>query len=80
VPPNSRDELDAGAACLGRPLVRYCVPIAAERPLLDYLVGGGQKRFWDGEAERFGGLDDEFELGRLHDRQCESPTSASRSI
>ena len=35
-------------------------------PLLDDLIGGGQQRFRDGEAEGLGGLevDDEFELGR----------------
>ena len=40
-------------------------PATAPEPLLDYLVGGGQQRFWDGEAEGFGGLeiDDELELG-----------------
>jgi hypothetical protein len=40
-------------------------------PLLNNLVGRGQQRFWDGEAEGLGGLDvdDEFELGRLQDGQ-----------
>jgi hypothetical protein len=28
----------------------------ATRLLLDDLVGGGQQRFWDGEAERLGGF------------------------
>jgi hypothetical protein len=38
---------------------------------LNDLVGGGQQRFWNGEAERFRGfeVDDQFELARLHDRQ-----------
>jgi hypothetical protein len=40
-----------------------------------YLVGGGQQRFRDGEAERFGGLDDELELGRL---QAVPASSSSR--
>ena len=40
-------------------------------PLLDHLVGGGQQPFGDGQTERRGGfeVDDELELGRLHDRQ-----------
>jgi hypothetical protein len=42
-----------------------------EHPLLDHLVGGGQQRFRDGDAERFGGLevDDEFEFVWFHSRQ-----------
>src|SRR6516164_2885770 len=37
---------------------------------LNDLVGGGQQRFRDGEAEGLGGfeVDDQFELGRLFDR------------
>ena len=43
--------------------------------LLDHLVGGRQQRFRDGKAERFGGLeaDYEIELGRLLDWQEEQP-------
>src|SRR6516225_65264 len=39
--------------------------------LLNNLIGGGQQRFRDGEAEGFGGLevDDQFKLGGLDDRQ-----------
>jgi hypothetical protein len=40
-------------------------------PLLDHLVGGGQQRFRDGEAEGLGGLkvDDQFELCQPLDGQ-----------
>jgi hypothetical protein len=45
-------------------------PVAGFCALLDHLVGGGQQRFGDGEAERLGGLevDHQLELGRLRDR------------
>jgi hypothetical protein len=38
---------------------------------LDHLVSGGQQRFRDGEAERFGSLevDDKLDFYGLHDRQ-----------
>jgi hypothetical protein len=41
------------------------------RRFTGHLVGGGQQRFWDGEAEGFGGLEiyDQLKLGRLDDRQ-----------
>ena len=37
----------------------------------DHLIRAQQDRLWDGETERFGGLeiDHQFELGRLLDRQ-----------
>jgi hypothetical protein len=37
-------------------------------PLLDDLIGGGQQRFRNGEAERLGSLqvDDQLKLGGLH--------------
>jgi hypothetical protein len=40
-------------------------------PLLDHLVGGGQQRFRDGNAERLGGLhvDNQLDLRRLLHRE-----------
>ena len=32
-------------------------PATAPDPLLDHLVGGGQQRLWDREAERLGGFE-----------------------
>jgi hypothetical protein len=51
---------------VGRPLVRYCVLTAAEHPLLNHLVGGGQQGLWNCQPERLGGLevDEQLELGR----------------
>ena len=55
--------------------VRF-VPLATNAPqqtasLFDHLVGAGEQRGRHGEAEHPGGLDidDQLELGRLHDRQ-----------
>jgi hypothetical protein len=46
-------------------------PATAPDPLLDHLVGGGQQRFGDHEAERLRGLevDNELELSRYHHRK-----------
>ena len=55
-------------------LAVHSVSIAVRSPrpsLFDHLVGGGEQRWRHGEAEHPGGLgvDDQLELGRLHDRQ-----------
>jgi hypothetical protein len=58
------------------------------RVLLNYFVGSGQQRLRDGEAEGLGGLevDDELELGGLHDREVgglfalENPTSVDAGL
>src|SRR6516162_1422786 len=44
---------------------------ATKRSLFDYLVGGGKERRRNGESEHAGGfgVDDEFELRRLHHGQ-----------
>jgi len=36
-----------------------------------HLVGGGEQRLWNGESERFGGLEieNQLEFGRLYDRK-----------
>src|SRR6516225_7198586 len=46
-------------------------PAMNSRRFTDHLVGGGQKRFWDGKAEGFGGFEVESQLDfyGLLDRQ-----------
>jgi hypothetical protein len=53
----------------------------AATPLLDHLVSGGQQRFRDGEAERFGGLevDDKFDFCRRPADRLVSRPSAGLS-
>jgi hypothetical protein len=54
-------------------LSRTAALISEFTPLLDHLVGGGQQRFRDGQAERLGGLkiDDELDFcGLLHCRSA----------
>src|ERR1700680_4194630 len=48
---------------------------------LDHLVGGGQQRFWDGEAERLGGfeIDDKLEFGVLLHWQVGRPLALENS-
>jgi hypothetical protein len=62
-------------------------PAAAPSPAmnsrrLDHLVGGGQKCFRYGKAERLGGLsfDDEIEPGRLLDRNVGRPQAEQNLI
>src|SRR5262245_65339132 len=47
---------------------------AGNEDLFDHLVGAGEQRRWNFEPERSRGheIDDEFELGGLHDRQVGS--------
>jgi hypothetical protein len=57
---------------LPRCAVQYASPIRRIEAVasLDHLVGGGQQRFWDDEAECLSGLeiDQEFEFRRLDHR------------
>ena len=50
---------------------RFKLSALRDASLLDQFIGGGQQRFGDGQAERFGGLevDHQIELGRLLDRE-----------
>jgi hypothetical protein len=63
-----RFESKAAHALSGR---RSKLSALRDASLLDHLIGSRQQRFRDGEAERLGGfeVDDELELGRLHNRQ-----------
>jgi hypothetical protein len=73
-PSNTRDFLDAcrkriEAWTRSETRVTLVAPPRPVERLLDHLVGGGQQRFRDGQAEGFCGLevDDELELGVLED-------------
>jgi hypothetical protein len=68
-------EADMGALSDGTgfdPLQKSAVQIfALRKALLDHLVGGGQQRFRDGDANRLGTIevDDQIDLRNLLDRQ-----------
>ena len=48
--------------------------------LFNYLVGAGEDQRRDSEAERPGGLDDEFECGRLLDRKISRLSSLQDAV
>ena len=52
-------------------LLRRLVDLSKHSCSFDHLVGAGEKRRWDRQAECLGGpqIDDELKLGRLLDRK-----------
>jgi hypothetical protein len=53
-----------------RRFVHFRTHAPQQKPLLDHLIGTDKQRGRERDAERLGGLevDDQLELGRLHDR------------
>ena len=52
-------------------------PALRDAPLLDHLVGDGEQRRWNFEAERLGSfrVDHQFKLGGAHNRKLGRPGS-----